>query len=412
MKGKRNYGGGVIVQRGPNTFRIRYFVNKKRVSVTVTGTRQEARRRLRELLGHADTGTHVTPSKMTLAQWAEQWLLLLRRGEASGKRRRGLVSPRTAERYAELLDIHVLPTLGDVPVQQLNVNQIDAAYIAMEERGLSSATVRHAHIALGACLNTAVRKGHLRKNPAADADVPAASDAEIGMALDADAVQRLIAGFRGSVHLPIVTVALTTGLRRSEILALRWQDIDFVAMTLSVRQAIETTKEFGRVLKEPKSKRSFRTIKLEASTVALLQALHAKHLRLRAGVGEGAEVDLRLIKLPAKALVFPSPPAKGVFDFTKLRNGDTLSREICERFRKLGFMKLRFQDLRATHSTALLDAGVPLHTVAARMGNTPAVLLKSYAKRTKKAATGTAEVLDNLAASYGVTIAPPRAHPL
>jgi hypothetical protein len=153
---KRNYGGGVIEQRGPNTFRIRYFAHGKRISVTMTGTRAEARRKLRELIGHVDTGTHVAPAKMTLAQWAEQWLLLLRRGEANGKRRRGLVSRRTSERYFELLQSYVLPTLGEVPIQELNVNQIDGAYIAMEERGLSPTTVRHTHVALGACLNTAV----------------------------------------------------------------------------------------------------------------------------------------------------------------------------------------------------------------------------------------------------------------
>jgi integrase len=108
-------------------------------------------------------------------------------------------------------------------------------------------------------------------------------------------------------------------------------------------------------------------------------------------------VDLSLVKLPADALMFPAPPVAGeAFDFARLRNPKSVTKETRKRFRKLGFATLRFHDLRASHDTALLDAHVPVHTVAARSGHDAGVLLRNYAKRTKTADTSAAAVIGEL----------------
>src|SRR6266545_5025776 len=93
-----------------------------------------------------------------------------------------------------------------------------------------------------------------------------------------------------------------------------------------------------------------------------------KHARILAGVPDGVEVDLSLIKLPDDALIFSNPPGPGEsFSFTKLRNPDNTTKECARKCRQLGFPALRpFQDLRGTHETLLLDRGVPVHVVAAR----------------------------------------------
>ncbi|OLB75101.1 MAG: hypothetical protein AUI16_12855 [Alphaproteobacteria bacterium 13_2_20CM_2_64_7] len=113
---------------------------------------------------------------------------------------------------------------------------------------------------------------------------------------------------------------------------------------------------------------------------------------------DGVTVDLSLIKLPDDALMFPNPPGPGEdFSFTKLRSPDSTTKEFIRKARRLGFPGLRFHDLRGTHETLLLDAGVPVHVVAARCGHDPAVLLRSYAKRTKKADTSAAAAISALA---------------
>lgn len=109
---------------------------------------------------------------------------------------------------------------------------------------------------------------------------------------------------------------------------------------------------------------------------------------------DGAAVDLSLVKLPAGALIFPSP--EGEVDLTRPRSPSAVSKMVARHAHKLGFKELRFHDLRGAHETALLDAGVPVHTVAARCGHDPAVLLRNYAKRTRKADVSAAAVIGNL----------------
>jgi integrase len=399
MKRRGIYGSGSIEQRKPNLFRLTFYVKGVRQREWVTGTRSDAARRLRELTARADAGEHVRTSGLTLEAWAKEWLLLLSRGEHGSARRRGLVSPRTYERYEELLRTYVLPALGHVALQKLSPTQIDHLYINLERR-LSVTTVRHVHVTLKACLATAVRKGKLLKNPVASADPPRTKAPEVGQALTKDEVTRLLEGFRPTVYYPVVATAAMTGLRLSELLALQWRDIDFKARTILVTRAVEQTRRYGLVVKEPKSWRSRRVIGIDPALVAILKAEHEKHLRLHDGVSMSSRVSLGAVRLPADALVFPAPsPLNGRINFTALRNPRALTKAIREKIRKLGFAKLRFHDLRGTHSTALLDAGVPVHTVAERMGHRPEILLRRYAKRTRTADEQTAAVLATLARS-------------
>jgi integrase len=118
---------------------------------------------------------------------------------------------------------------------------------------------------------------------------------------------------------------------------------------------------------------------------------------VKAGAPDGAQIDLSLLKLPDDALMFPSPPAVGEsFSFNKLRCPRAVTKEFQDRTEKLGFGRLRLHDLRGTHETLLLDAGVPVHVVAERCGHDPAVLLRNYAKRTRKADDRAAAVIGEL----------------
>jgi len=189
-------------------------------------------------------------------------------------------------------------------------------------------------------------------------------------------LKRLIAGFEGSGHYPVVALAAATGARRNELLALRWTDLDIEKKTLKIERAWEQTRKYGLRLKPPKTKRGLRTIDLDDATIAVLLKQKEHHLRLAAGVPDGATVDLSLVKLPASALMFPAPAS-----FTTPRDPRNFSKEFARRADLLGFGKTRFHDLRGIHSTALLDAGIPMHTVAQRIGDDPAILLRNYTKR-------------------------------
>jgi integrase len=284
-----------------------------------------------------------------------------------------------------------VPTLGKRPLQQVQPTEIDALYQSLEGK-IAPWTAHHVHTIFGSCLATAVRKGLLAATPMARVEkIPSPGESNHGMVLDSEQLRTLVEGFKGSALYPIVAVAAFTGARRNEILALRWTDIDFDNKTLRIERAVEQVRGQPLALKEPKTARGKRTIAIDDELVNLLRAERDKHLRLMAGVPDGAEV-LVLVKLPDDALVFPKP-----FTLAELRTPNAVTMEFVRKAHRLGFPGLRFHDLRGTHETLLLDAGVPVHVVAARCGHDPAVLLRSYAKRTKKADTSAAAVIGALA---------------
>lgn len=392
---KRGHGDGGIDARGENTWRLRYRIDGKRFTKSFRGSLSDARKELRRLVHSGDSGDHVAPDKTTLGQWIKHWLAI----GAPGKRRQREVGPRSLERYTEMLCLHVVPTLGARPLQQLQSTEIDALYERLAEK-LSGKTLCDLHAVLGACMATAFRTRKLSRNPMLElAKVPSPGEINHGTVLEEDRLRVLIQGFKGSPLFLIVATATFTGARRNEILALRWTDLNVVDKTLRIERALEETKEYGVRFKGPKTKRGIRTIKIDGELISLLTAERERHLRIVAGVPDGVAVDLSLVKLPPEALMFPSPPSGGNFSFTRPRNPRPVTNEFLRKARKLGFPGLRLHDLRGTHETLLLDRGVPVHVVAARCGHDPAVMLRAYAKRTRKADDSAADVIAAIAKS-------------
>jgi integrase len=392
---KRSHGDGGIDQRGDNVFRLRYRVGGKRYSKAFHGTLTEARKELRKLLKSGDDGTHVARDRITVCAWIDQWLQLLKRSPTDdanqkAKRKRGLVNPRTQERYKQLLD-HVKAKYGTIALQKLTGTMIDDLYIELEQM-LAVRTVLHVHNALRPCLASAVKKKLLVSNPADDAEAPNPGDADDIIVLSQQELTTLVRGFRGHPLERIVEIAAWTGARRNEIIALRWSDIDFDARTLTITRSVEETIEHGRHVKEPKTARGRRTIAIDVDLNERLRAYRDLMKRLVAGVPDGAVVDLSLIKLPDGALLFPG---EDLTDVTKLRDGHAVTRTFRRHARKLGF-NIKFHWIRATHLTILLDNGEPVHVVAKRAGHDPVTLLRSYARWTKKADAKVAETIAGL----------------
>jgi integrase len=244
-------------------------------------------------------------------------------------------------------------------------------------------TAHHVHVTFNSCLSTAERKGLLIANPMKRAEqVPSPGESDHGIALDETELAIVVSGFKASPAMyPIVALDAATGPRRNEILAFRWIDLDVEKKALRVERALKVTKKFVFVTSRPR-RRGLRTIALDDGTVAMRLREKEKHLRIRIGVPDGAAVDLSLVRLPDDALMFPNVPDPGEdFSFTTPRNPRNFTKEFARRAALLGFSELRFHDLRGTHATLLLDRGVPVHIVAERIGDDPAVLLRNYAKR-------------------------------
>jgi integrase len=218
---RRNWSEGSIVARGPDIWRLRYWFNGKRHSATIKGSKADAREELRKLLHATDTGQHVDHSRTALAEWIEHWITA---GAPGRKKQRP--GRRAVERYGQLLRVHVVPSLGRRRLQKLTGPDIDGLYAVLADKDIEPRTAHHVHVVLNACLGAAVRSAALAINPMSRVlQAPSPGEANHGIALGDEQIRRLLAGFRGSSIELIVMIAVRTGMRRNEILALRWSDL-------------------------------------------------------------------------------------------------------------------------------------------------------------------------------------------
>ncbi len=350
-------------------------------------TKGEAKTALNKLLTQRAEGVYVEPSKLTVKAYLEKWL-------TEGAKPQ--VAAKTLERYREILDDYVIPTLGGRPLAKLTPLEVQALYRQLEEsgrrrrktrapkvpkrgkakaearpeptpetppepKGLSAMTVLHVHQVFHAALARAVRWNLVVRNVADAVEPPRPTRTEMA-ALDEAQVSALLAASAGHpLHVPLV-LAVLTGLRRGELFGLKWGDLDLDAGTLTVRRSLEKTKA-GVAFKEPKTTKSRRVVTLPALAVSTLRRYRAEQAERHLAVGR---------RLGPESLVFltlegtPADP-------------DTV-RGLTRLCAKAKVPRIRWHDLRHTHASLLLKAGVGVRVVADRLGHaTPTLTMNTYA---------------------------------
>jgi integrase len=350
---------GNITRRGKASWRLKLDLDrdatgKRRITYrTVRGTRAQAQAELARLLVAQDEGTLVEPSQASVAEYMHSWI------ETAANR--GDVSPKTAERYRQLIERQIVPHLGAMPLQKLKPVHITNWHGTLLTSGghdggpLSARTVGHAHRVLHKALADAVRLELLLRNAASAAPPPKIEETEVQI-LTADQVQAVLNALRTTSIHPQIVVLLTTGVRRGELAGLQWADIDFEAGKLSIKRAVEKTKA-GLRIKRPKTKHGTRTISLSARALAVLkQHRNDQHeLRLKLGLG----------KLPADAFVFGD--VNGA-----LRDPDRITQDWKRFTAARGLPRVRLHSLRHSHASALIRSRTDPITVSRRLGHAKA----------------------------------------
>jgi integrase len=361
-----------IDRRGENTWRIRYVKDGKRHTETVSGTQEEAISRRDVIRADIARNSWTAPAAMTLAEWAATW------AEQYLKRS---VSARSYDRQKSILDRHVVPALGKIALQKLTPVRINEFYRQLEADGLHASTVRYVHVVLGSCFKSAIKIGAVGRNPVANASPPKATTQGGGRALTQAELDRLLRAFGSDPLFVIVALAAGTGARVNELLALEWSAVDWSARTLRIEAALKPTSE-GLQRGVPKTERSRRTIRLDDGLSSLLEAEKERQEKEQRAIRSmGGVATLRSL-LPEHALVFPASP---IVPTTPRRHGP-ISTAFAARAAKVGLAGLRFHDLRHTHATLLLQAGVPVAAVSARLGHAnAAVTLGIYSHATTDA---------------------------
>jgi integrase len=350
---------GHIRQRSPGSWELRYSggttqAGRRRgvITTTVRGSRRDAERELRRLLRTLDTGEHVNPTRISLGDWLGTWLLAVR----------DEVSPRTHERYSEIVANFLVPELGAIPIIKLASAHIQIAYSKWSTGGrrdgkvggLAPRSRRHIHRILSAALVRAVEQQIIARNPteAFKKRLPKIEPKPMKTLSPEQSARLLEAIGHTRTYWPTM-LALAAGMRRGEIFALRWKHVDLDRGSLCVMESLEQTRSGGLRFKSPKSDRT-RVITLPAFAIEELRRLRREQAEelLSLGVRQCGET-----LVCARADGEPLQPQSLTHQFTRLIS------------RVPDIPRVRFHDLRHSHATQLLLAGVHPKVAQERLGH-------------------------------------------
>ena len=356
-KRRRAHGEGSVYEQRPGLWAasldLGWIDGKRRRKTVYASSEKEAIRKRAELRRRQEQGENLAAVPRTLSEWLTEWMTMK---EHEGTRQ------STLRGYRWLIESHIRPTLGKVALDKLNPTMIRRVLTAKISEGLSAATVRHIHGMIRNVLGDAQREELLHRNPALAVRAPTVRPVE-RRSLTVDDAKRLIDSIRGDRLEALWICALTVGLRRGELLGLRWSDVDFTAGTLTVRQTVQ--RAGGHlVFTEPKTDRSRRTIPVPAQTLALLRRHRRQQEDERAKAAE---------RWKENGLVFASTIGTPM----EPRNVD---REWHATRERIGLSWLRLHDLRHACATFLLASGASPRTVMQTLGHSQISLtMNTYA---------------------------------
>ena len=288
------------------------------------------------------SGTYVEPTKLTVATYLDQWLAA----------RNGLRA-NTRRDYRVAITKHINPRIGDVPLQSLGRLQVKGLYQALAATGLAPKTVHNVHICLRKALGDAAEDGLVRRNVAERAHAKPKDRPEM-LTWTGDELAAFLDLTAQDRDFPLYQLAAATGMRRGELLGLRWRDVDFEGRRVSIRQQW-TRQGSGLAFGPPKSEKSKRTIDLDADTLAILRERRERQLFERRAWGNAYRIDLDLVFCDADG----SPQDPNVV-------GRRFGRRVCS----LSMLPvIGLHGLRHTHATLLLEDGVDVKTVSERLGH-------------------------------------------
>ena len=340
---ERNYGFLVRVFVGRDATGTRIYHNQK-----VTGSKKDAQKILTAILRKLDMGELLLePSTQTVEAYCEDWLSDIAQGR---------LAKSTFKNYCHYLRKQVYPAVGKQKLVRLASRDVQKLYGALSARGLSGRTVRYTHTVLNSALEHAVSQRLIPSNPCKYTQLPRLDTKEMNAMNETERAAFMEAATQNRMHV-YFALLLATGLRPAEGLALRWGDFDPVGKTLRITRTLEYVS--GKAyFKEPKTKRSRRTINLHDGTVALL----LEHRQTGLMPGE-------LIFSTLNGEPFNTTNMLNRYFKPCLVEAGLATVETTQKGTERIVSKFRMYDLRHTHATMLLEANVNPKIVSERLGH-------------------------------------------
>ena len=343
---------------------------KRRQRTTTHDTKKQAQESLAQTILELRSG-EVYDSKVTVAEYLVEWL--------NGKQS---IRPSTRQAYGVHVVVHIVPAVGHLRLLDLRSHHIEAMYRsialanASRERPVGAATMQRIHATLMSALNTAVRRGLIRRNPAATVELARATQA-ITSVWTVDQAAAFLEMTKDDPLALLYRILLIGGLRRGEAVGLRWADVDLEAGEIKVVQQIVHVAGESHV-GPPKSATGVRTISLDAQTVDLLHKHHLQELLRYPATGS---------PMPSEQLIFTTVGGTGL-------NPAYVSRHFAQLITKAGLPPIRLHDLRHTSASLGLASGESLLEVSRRLGHSSiTITADTYAHVSQETAQRSAQRL-------------------
>ena len=378
MAKKRANGEGSIRKRKDGRWEGRYTAGHdpetgKAIYKNVLGkTQAEVKEKLKQAIGEAQALDVTKAGKYTVGEWMEVWF----QDYAKIK-----VRPSSHQTYQGYIQNHIRPNIGDIPLEKLTSLDLQKLYKKLlaqgrvdrveakgQPKGLSAKTVRNIHQILSSALKLAQEQRLTLTNPAEGCALPRVEHQEM-KTLTTVQLAFFFREARESGVFELYYLELATGLRRGELLGLKWEDIDLERGDLRVRRQVSRIN--GEVVEAPlKTKNAYRTLPLAEDTVSVLKEQRRK-------VGNSP-------------WVFPSPNGGPI-------SPDSVLHMLHRVLKRAGLPKVRFHDLPHTFATLALQNGVDVKTVSGMLGHFSAgFTLDTYAHITSAAQRQAAKTMENI----------------
>ena len=378
MAKKRANGEGSIRKRKDGRWEGRYTAGHdpetgKAIYKNVLGkTQAEVKEKLKAAIKETQSLDQTKVGKYTVGEWMEVWF------EDYAKLK---VRPSSHQTYRGYIDNHIGPNIGDIPLEKLTSMDLQKLYKKLltkgrvdrleakdQPKGLSAKTVRNIHQILSSALKLAQEQRIILANPAEGCALPKVEHREM-KTLPVEQLQSFLREAKESGVFELYYLELATGLRRGELLGLKWEDIDLERGDLRVKRQVSRIN--GEVVEAPlKTKNAYRTLPLAEDTIGVL-----KEQRKKAG---------------SSPWVFPSPNGGPI-------SPDSVLHMLYRVLKRAGLPRVRFHDLRHTFATLALQNGVDIKTVSGMLGHFSAgFTLDTYAHVTSAAQRQAAQTMGNI----------------
>jgi integrase len=341
---KRGNGEGTLHRRKNGSWCAQYTVHTAEGSKrkTVYGkTRREVDEKLTKAKVDRERGLVFEAGNLTLGKYLERWLV---------DSVRGSVRVKTYEGYETAVRVHVAPAMGRIKLRNVTPTHLRGLYREKLDAGLSTRTVQYLHVTLRQALGQAVKDGLVPRNVADVVNAPRVVTRQM-QPLTSEQAKAFVEAAKGDRHEALYVLAVTTGIRRGELLGLKWEDLELDAGVLRVKRALAPD---ARTFAEPKTAKSRRSVRLTSGAVRALQW----HRERQSQAGQ------RLNSLwQEHGLVFPSMVG------TPLNPENLVKRSFKPLLEHVGLPPIRFHDLRHTCATLLLSKSVNPKIVQEMLGH-------------------------------------------